>query len=1162
MRSLHKNIIREITKTKSRFFSILAIIALSTGFFTGVKSSSPSMIATGCKYFQDQNLMDFRLLSTVGFDDDDIRAISELEPTADVMPGYFSDLIMTKDNIDTVIRVYSLPKKTDTNRKIINEPVIEEGRLPRNRGECAIESYYARITGTKPGDTIVFNDTVQNSPTTDIVKDLEYTITGIVSTPMYVTYQRGNTTLGDGTISFFMMIPSEEFVIERYTDVYVTTAASQSGLSPMENQYKSLIESQSKDYEALADERIRIFNDSTLKDAEKKLNDAKKEYNDKKKETFDKINSGEKKLHEGENTLSKKLAEGEKALADAEKKIRDGKEKLKKAEKEYSDGIEAAKKKIAEGEKKYNEGNTKYIKAKNQYDTQIAAAQKKLDDAQGEYNVQYTIFYGTTKPDAEMLLNLSNSGIKLAQELIAKLKKEIRSIEKQADIEIEAGSGLDELKDKLKKAEADLEDQKKKNQEAAKKLREGEKKLAQAKADLAKAKKEFQAKKAQGAKQLSDATIQLSSAKSQLDMGKLEYETAMTTGILKISSAQRDIDSAADEVKKGREELEKQKASGLNTIKISREKLLAGKVKAKAALDDAEKKLRDAEDKIDKLKNAKWTVSGRNDNPGYSGLEEDAQRVDNVATVFPVFFTLVAALVCLTSMSRMVEERRTEIGTLKALGYSNGAIVSKYLIYSSLASVIGSIIGTVLGIFTLPFIILDTYSIMYTLPKTVLVISWTSFAFSAGLGIACTSLVSLISCLSELKLQPAVLMRPKAPKPGKRILLESITFLWKHMNFTSKVTARNLFRYKARFLMTVIGVAGCTALIIGGLGLKDSMSVIADLQYKEITVFDQVYALSDPGTSKEMEYLMSQFHGEKSFRYTSLVSQNWTTVRYNENKSKIDLRYVIGEDQKSFRDIFTLRDRHTHEEIPLTEKGIVINERLSEVTGIGTGEMLNLEIDNKKYQARVTALTENYAGNYIYMTPEFFKDLTGKEPLYNLVYVTLEEDALENGSSIANEWMKKDEIITVSMLAEQLEAILSTLDSMNVIVLVLVFCAGLLAVIVLYNLTNINIAERVREIATIKVLGFYDLETANYIYRENIILSLTGALVGLPLGSVFITFILKSIQMDMVMFPNHITLTSYLAGFLLTLLFSFLVNFIMYFKIRKISMVESLKSIE
>lgn len=1169
MKALKKNIFREIKNTKSRFISIMAIIGLSTGFFTGVKASCPSMIETGRNYFEEKNLMDIRLISTVGFDDDDIKAIKELDTTVDVMPGYTADLILTQENVDTVVRVFSLPEKTDTNSKLINENILVEGRLPMKSDECVIESYYYGVANTHIGDTISFNPKTEDRDTTDIIDRLEYKIVGVVSNPLYITYLRGNTTVGDGSVSFYMMIPSENFVSERYTNVYLTTTDSGQVDSELTDEYKDLIDTQSKNYETLSKERIRHFNETTLADAQNELADAKTEYYDKKEEAEKELGDGAKKLHDGEKEFSEKIPEAEKKLTDAEKELEDGKKELEDGQKKFADGIIEAKQKLTDAQNQYSEGKAEYTRAKLQYDTEIAKAQSQLTAAENEYNMQYSLFFGSTKPQAESKLTIIKTGIDLCNDLIAKTEEKIQTIrnaisdsldEKNLTIAVDEAE-LPSLQEKLDEYKKKLSDYQKQYDDGMNQLKDAENQFNDSKKQLDDAKAQFEEKKAEGALQLNDAQIKLDSAESQLEIGRLEYETAMTSGMMELQAAQTKLSEGEKELEKGRAELEQQKTEGMRRLKEAREQLATGKIEAKVQLEDAEKKLNDAQESIDALDDAKWYIYTREDNPGYSGLIEDAERVDNIAAVFPVFFLLVAALVCLTTMSRMVEERRTEIGTLKALGYSNAKIASKYFIYSASAAILGSLIGGVIGIATLPFIILDTYGIMYTLPPSILVIDWGSFFFSAGTGLLCTCLVAVITCLNELKIRPATLMRPKAPKPGKRILLERITFLWKHMNFTAKVTARNIFRYKARFLMTVIGVAGCTALIIGGLGLKDSISVIADRQYKEISIFDEIYALKTSGTSKEKEYIMSQFHNDQRFSETLLVSQNWTSVTCS-NREKINFRYIIGEKDEAFEKIFILRDRMTHEKIDLDDTGLVINERLAEVVDVKVGDTLHFTLNDDPYQCVVSGITENYAGNYMYMSPTVYQKITGKEPQYNIVYTQLAPEAKNNEKDIINDWMQNDEIMTVSMLKEQLDTIVSTLSSLDVIVLVLVFCAGMLAFVVLYNLTNINIAERYREIATIKVLGFYNMETANYIYRENTILTLVGALLGLPIGRIFTSFIMIKLQMKMVMFPDQVNTISFFIGFALTILFSLLVNFFMYFKMKNISMVESLKSIE
>ena len=1160
MKSLRKNILREIYNTKSRFISILAIIGLSVGFFSGLKASSPSMIETADQYFVDQNLMDISLISTVGFDDDDIQDISKLSSVVNVMPSYSADLLVTKDNVDNVARVYSLPEKTDTNSEILNEPILVDGRMPKQDDECVIESYFMNMAGYKIGDTITFNEKVDGKSTDTFVKHLSYKIVGTVESPLYLTFSRGNTNIGSGTIAFYMMIKPEEFNYERYTNVYVTTKASQQGLSGFSDEYKDTIDDETVEFEELSTSCINRFNSTTLADAKKQLSDAQKEYAEKKQEAEEEISDGEKKLYNAQKEFNDKIAEAEQKISDSEKQLDDAKVKLAEGQAEYQTKINEAYQQLVDAQNQYSDGQQKYNAAKLEYDTQIAQAQSKLDTAQNEFNAQYSQFYNTTKPQAETQLTILKTAIDFCNSEIDKTESKINDIQEAVNADDEGLLG--ELKAKLDEYRQKLDEYQKQYDDGMKQLADGEKLLADAKSELTTAQQEFETKKEDGAAQLADAKSQLDSAQTQLEIGKLTYENAINNGMLELQSGQAQITEGEKQLEQGKAELEAQRTNGQKELKAAREKLTSGKHEANIQLTSAEKKLNDAQKTIDNLEDAKWYIYNRDDNPGYSGLIQDAERVDSIATVFPLFFVLVAVLVCLTTMTRMVEERRTEIGTLKALGYSNMAISAKYFIYAAVASLVGSIIGSVLGLATLPFVIVDAYGIMYTLPPTKLVIPWESVIGSTLVGMLCTCVVALVACYKELNLKPAVLMRPKSPKPGKRILLEHITPLWKHMNFTSKVTARNLFRYKARFLMTVIGVAGCTALIVASFGLKSSISVIADRQFSEITKYDEVYALSESGTKSEKEYLMSQFHADDRFSSTLLNYQAGTTAYYDDKNNSIGLTIVIGEDEKTFNDMFVLRDRKSHELLSLNDSGIIVTERMSQVLGIKVGDKIHYKINDDYYESKVTGITENYAGNYMYMTPEYYRYLTGREVEYNLVMTTLAEDITDSEEDIANDWMKNDDIITVSLMAEKIASVNDMLKSLDIIVFVMIFCAGLLAVIVLYNLTNINISERVREIATIKVLGFYNRETANYIYRENVVLTLVGAAVGLLLGNMLTQFIINTIQMDMVMFPKNVNLFCYIMGFVLTVVFSMLVNFIMYFKMRKISMVESLKSIE
>ncbi len=1160
--ALWKNILREILGTKSRFFAIFAIIGISVGFFSGLKSSSPSMLTTAEQYFDDSRLMDIRLLSTIGFDDDDIKDIKDIDFVEQVMPGYFSDLIISQDNVDTVVRVYSLPQKTATNRNNINDVVLREGRLPKNEGECVIEKYFLGMSGYSIGDEIEFNEKVEGKNTLDIIRRLKYKIVGVVDSPLYLTYLRGNTTIGDGTITFYMLIPPEEFAYERYTLAFLRTKASSGTGSELSDEYKHTVTKEKEYLEKFSEQCIDRFNTTTLADARKEFNDARKEYNEQKTKALDKLSKGEKELYEGAEELYTKTGDAKKQIDDGEKELEDGRAQLTQGQEDYQTGIEDAKQKLTDAQNQYNEGLAEYNRAKLEYDTQIGEAERKLNSARTEYNTQFQIFYSSTKPQADTKLSLLKAAIDLCNQAIDKAEKRINELSKSEIIGDGIRDEIKELNSKIAGDRAKLKEYNKQYEEGKKQLEEGEKKLNDAKTQLDGAEEELAQKKAEGAVKLNEAKIQLDNAEGQLANGRLEYETAMTTGMLGLQSAQAKITEGEQKLTSGKKELEEQLRNGQLKLKEGREKLIQGKYDAHVQLSDAEEQLTDAEDKLSSLEDAKWYVYDRDDNPGYSGLVEDAARVDSIAQVFPVFFLLIAGLVCFTTMTRMVEEHRTETGTLKALGYKSHAIAAKYIVYSGAAALTGSIVGTALGVLTLPIIIVNTYGIMYSLPPTILSVNWSSVFLSASVGVVCICLVSLFACYKDLRLTPANLMRPKAPKPGKRILLEHIKPMWNRMNFTSKVTARNLFRYKARFFMTVIGVAGCTALMVAAMGIKDSTTGIADLQFNQLTKYNQIYALSKSDTADKKAFLMSKFHSDDRFESTMLGNMSWVKICKEKDGKTLDVRMTAGQNKEDFESMYVLRDRVSHQKIELTDDGIMLTERIGEVLDLKEGDTVLMTLEDEQYSCKVTGFTENYAGSLGYFTPEFYKNLTGKELKYGLVFTSTAESYKDNERDIANEYMRDDDIITVTSVTEQINTMMDMMSSLDIIILVMIFCAGLLAVVVLYNLTNINIAERVREIATIKVLGFYNLETANFIYRESIVLTVIGSLCGLALGNVFATFIVESIQMDNVMFPKHVAFMSYFLAFVLTIVFSLLVNFIMYFKMKKISMVESLKSIE
>lgn len=557
-----------------------------------------------------------------------------------------------------------------------------------------------------------------------------------------------------------------------------------------------------------------------------------------------------------------------------------------------------------------------------------------------------------------------------------------------------------------------------------------------------------------------------------------------------------------------------------------------------------------------------WYALGRSSLAGYVGFGQDAERVNAIAQVFPWFFFLVAALVCLTTMTRMVEEQRTQIGVFKALGYSGGRVAVNYLFYAAFACILGCAAGCALGVLVLPRAIWSAYDILYTLPKLDIIFYPQYALIACALSLACTLLACLGACYNELKSSPAGLIRPKAPPAGKRVFLEKIGFIWKRLSFTKKVTARNLLRYKKRFFMTVIGIGGCTALLLTGFGLRDSIMSIVPKQFNQIQTYDFSLTLREPSSSEEQSALNGQL-GQYADKYIYIL-QSSVDAQTDEGAKSAQLIAAQGD---ALSDFIHLRERRSGKNIAFPQQdGVVITEKLAAQLGLSEGDAITLSQGGTAiYKTAVRGITENYVHNYIYMPCAEYERLFKEAPQFNTVMCALgsEERADERlEAEFSEELLKIENVQSVSFITKIERDFGDVMNGLNSVVVVLIICASLLAFVVLYNLTNINITERKREIATLKVLGFFEKETAAYVFRENILLTLIGIAVGLVLGIFLHQFVVVTAEVDMVMFDRNISALNYVWSALLTVLFSFLVSLFMRRRISSINMVESLKSIE
>ena len=745
--------------------------------------------------------------------------------------------------------------------------------------------------------------------------------------------------------------------------------------------------------------------------------------------------------------------------------------------------------------------------------------------------------------------------------------------QKRAELEgalSEISSGLISLEEKeqqLMQAENQIQAGQKEIEKGFAELKKQEEKLPAAEEEISKNEKLLE----ESQKQLDAAEKTLSEGQSELDAQaeKLaaawsqisESEKTLSEGQAEIAANEKKISDGEKEI----EENKKKLSDGKKEIKENEKKLEDARKEiedGEKELADGKKEYEDAKKEIEELEEPEWLITDRNDLPEYSDYGDNADRIRNIGQVFPVIFFLVAALISLTTMTRMVEDQRTQIGTLKALGYSKFAIMSKYINYALLATVGGSICGVLIGEKVLPYIIISAYGIMYHNMASNLQIHYEfTYAVTASVAaVVCTLGATLFSCYRELSETPASLMRPPAPKEGKRVLLERITFFWKHLSFSWKSTLRNLFRYKKRLFMTIFGIAGSMALMLVGFGIQDSIMDIALRQYSKLQHYDGTIISDEDAGKKEREKLEKFLQeDERISRYTDV---QFTKMETPAGKSNLSVYVYVPENLENFKEDVTLQNRRTKEQYELSDAGAAISEKTAKLAGLSVGDMITLIQDNKPYQVKVDLITENYMGHYIYMTPKVYEEAFHKKPDFENIIFTVKDEAKENMEQVGNEILEFPAALSISYtssLADQLDRMLSTLGT---VIVVLIVSAGMLAFVVLYNLNNINITERQRELATLKVLGFYDQEVSQYVFRENVLLTIIGVIAGAAFGILLHRYVITTVEVDAVMFGRNIKPLSFLYSALFTCGFSVFVNMVMHFKLKKIDMVESLKSVE
>lgn len=1065
-KALIKDAFRDIGGSIGRFLSILAIVALGVAFFTGLKIAPQAMKFTADKYYDDYKLMDIRLVSTLGLTDDDLEAVGKIEGIEESLGTYSLDALTRYEDEELVVRVHSYISEDQ-----INGMRLLKGRFPTKADECLVEVGMDKQVSIPLGTKLKLSSGTEED-LGEQLENTEYTVVGAVQVPYYLSFEKGNASIGNGRVSTFVILPQENFKSEVYTDIYLTVEGARQ-LNSYKDEYFDLIDPVVERLKALAHDREDLRYQEVVGEAYEELEKAKEEY-------FD-----------GKAEAEEELSKAQEEIEDAQRRIADGERELKKEEENFQRTIRDAREKIGQAERDLLKAEEEMERAKEEFYSQKAQVEEELRLAQEDIKKGEEAIQLMEGQRAQLIAALENP--LLPEEESFKLRAELESLEVL----------LAETKDQVEAGRAQLEAGKQALLEGEEELRKNEELLAQSREKLEREKESL----IQGEK---EGRRELAKARQELEDGK------------------RELEEAIEEYNKAKLEVEEE-------------------------LKEAWEEILKAQEEIGDIPEGKWYVLDRNSHYSYVDYGGAADRIDALSKVFPLFFALVAALVSLTTMNRMVDEQRVNIGTLKALGYDRGHIAFKYILYAFVATIFGCIIGIAIGFTVFPIVIFNAYGIMYRLPPIELVFDLKLALLVSIVALLLTTMTAYISCLNELKENAAALMRPKAPRIGKAIFLESIPFIWNRLNFSHKITARNLLRYKRRFFMTVFGIAGCTALLLTGFGIRDSIRAVVDRQYGELFIYDVSVGIEEGGWERLEAY--------PEFEDYMLIHREGGKLSNGSSDKNISI--LVPEDGDKLRDFIILRDDKSKEVIPLPDEGIIISKQVSKSLDIKPGDKISLiNSEDKEALVEVKGITENYTSNFVYLSADYYEEVFQKEVKYNEAIGHLISMTRTVEDNLSKELLEEEGITSVSFNSILKEDFDDIIASLGYVVLVIIISAGSLAFVVLYNLTNVNISERIREIATIKVLGFYDNEVSMYVYRENIILTIFGTLLGLVLGIFLHRYIMTTVEMDNIMFGLDIEPMSFIYSVILTILFSALVNGFMYYKLRNIPMVESLKSVD
>ncbi|MDO4283659.1 MAG: FtsX-like permease family protein [Clostridia bacterium] len=1201
-KTIFKDMIMEIKHTYKRFISILLIILLGSGFFAGIKSVSPDMKIAADNYLDESEFMDFKLISTFGIDDEDIEAIKNEKEVEKVMPTYSVDVLMEQNEKEFVLKLMSLPFLGE--EEYINQLQLIDGRLPRQVNECVTEQKILDNANLKLGDKIKISDKSFDDTTKNLLSIREYTIVGIVNSPVYLSFDRGTTNLGSGSINGFVYVSNSSIHSDYYTEAYVTVKGARN-LKCFEEDYEKLISEEKEKLETLARARKDETYNTIVEEYNAKIQQGEEELETFKTTSFEKIEearnqidearsqieTSEASLDEQESQIQKQFLESDTQMqaawdvyyqkeAEFNEKKASIEAQIRKLQNSVVQGAEglianlnnsintsnqtiaSKKSELATKQSQLNSKQSQLNSKQNQLNTinsqistkqsQISAKNREIQSKEAEITSKEQQVTEKTK---ELMYNWWNAMAINAE--IAKLRGEIFSLRNQITV----------LNNEISKLNSEITSLNTQKNTLTKEISSLNSEITLLKSQIATLNSQIEAEN----KKIALYQSQLNALNDKLNSSSPEIGILKTT----LEIAQTELNNIKNELNNRQAELNSAKSEATSEIERARQEINT----VKTELDEKEKQLNDEElnvslmiadaeleleeqkERLAEIKRPEWYVLDREKIESYASYFQDADRIGAVAKVFPVIFFIVAALVSLTSMTRMIEEQRSQIGTMKALGYERKQIMSKYLCYSLIATLIGCIIGIVLGVELLPRIVFSVYSIMYNIPKLVIQYNYVYILTAVLLSITCTCGATAFVCWQSLKEVPATLMRPKSPKTGKRIFLEKMPFIWKRINFSNKVTARNIFRYKKRFLMTVIGIGGCTALLLTGFGLREAITSMVPTQYREIFTYNLQISykdkVSEEDKSKFEEELIGKY-GVKSFIRGSQIA-----MEFEANDITKSGFLLVATNSSDLSEYVNLRNRETKEQCILDNDNVIITEKLAKLLNVKEGDTIIIRnIDNEEVEVNIAAISENYILHYVCMSSELYEKLYDRMPKYNNLLVKSDEFTEEEEEENLKQILDNDMISSAQYSRGLTKSIVEAMNSLDSVVYVLIVSAGALAFVVLYNLSNINIGERMRELATIKVLGFYDKEVEKYVYKENVLLTIIGIAVGIIMGYFLNSYVVTTCEVDLVMFTRELSWTSILMAIVITIIFAWIVNFVTRFSLKKIDMIESLKSIE